>query len=327
MLIVFLVESTGVLVDHTNAEPQYFVMPHQLFPLWPSWRPEYAWALFVAVASMLILPKILAALLVAFRNPSSYGGVVRLMGSVLIEVVMSALLAPVRMLFHSQFVVAALLGWSIQWKSPPRADRSTSLAQALRRHGVQTAIGIAWVVVVAWKAPESLPWVALVATGLLLAIPISILTSYASVGTLARKLKLFLTPTEVQPPRELAATAHYASDARPLPRFVDAVIDPDVHLVVRDAARVRSSPLAAAAREERVGRALLSGPAALSRDERTDVLHDALALEALHRAVRSAPVHPSWYATPASQPRATIRVLRRTPQTRNATVATLVRVR
>ena len=137
----FLALSTWLLLAHTNAEPQYFVMPHQLFPLWPSWRPEHAWALLAAVASVLFVPKILAALLAAARSASSYGGAFRLALSVLVEMLMSALLAPVRMLFHTQFVAAALLGWSIQWKSPARADKSTSITQALRRHGLQTAIG------------------------------------------------------------------------------------------------------------------------------------------------------------------------------------------
>ena len=184
----FLVLSTWLLLAHVNVEPQYFVMPHQLFPLWPSWRPEHAVTLFSAVAAVLFLPKIMAALLAAVRSASSYGGAVRLMLSVLAEMLMSALLAPVRMLFHTQFVFAALLGWSIRWKSPARADKSTSLTQALRRHGLQTAIGLAWVGVVAWKAPDVLPWVAPVAAGLLLAIPISVLTSYpASVCSRARR--------------------------------------------------------------------------------------------------------------------------------------------
>ncbi len=177
----FLALSTWLLLAHTNAEPQYFVMPHQLFPLWPSWRPEHAWALLAAIASVLFVPKILAALLAAARSASSYGGTFRLAFSVLAEMLMSALLAPVRMLFHTQFVAAALLGWSIQWKSPARADKSTSITQALRRHGLQTVIGFAWVGLVAWKAPNVLPWIGLVAAGLLLSIPISVLTSSAQV--------------------------------------------------------------------------------------------------------------------------------------------------
>ena len=140
-----------------------------------------------------------------------------------------------------------MLGWSIQWKSPARADKSTSLTQALRRHGLQTVIGLAWIGLVAWKAPDVLPWVALVAAGLLLAIPISVVTSYSALGLLTRRAKLFMTPDETRPPREVVATAQYARNARALPRFADAVIDPEVYAVVRSSAHRSRSALAAAA--------------------------------------------------------------------------------
>ena len=324
----FLALSTWLLLAHTNAEPQYFVVPHQLFPLWPSWRPEHAWALLAAVASVLFIPKILAALLAAARSASSYGGTLRLAFSVLAEMLMSALLAPVRMLFHTQFVAAALLGWSIQWKSPARADKSTSIAQALRRHGLQTVIGLAWVALVAWKAPSVLPWIALVAAGLMLSIPVSVLTSSARFGLLMRKAKLFMTPDEIRPPREIVATAQYARSARTLPRFADAVIDPDVHAVVRSAAQHSRSALAAAARAQRVERALQFGPGALNAADRMALLSDGTALDQLHRASKVAPIHPSWYASSASAAgRATIKAFGRHRDVRNATVATLVRVR
>jgi membrane glycosyltransferase len=63
----FLALSTWLLISHANTDPQYFVIPHQLFPLWPSWQPEQALALFGAVASLLFLPKILAAIVTRGR--------------------------------------------------------------------------------------------------------------------------------------------------------------------------------------------------------------------------------------------------------------------
>jgi membrane glycosyltransferase len=323
----FLALSTWLLLAHANVEPQYFSVPHQLFPHWPSWRPEHAWALFAAIAAVLFVPKIMAALLAAVRSASSYGGILRLTLSVIVEMLMSALLAPIRMLFHTQFVFAALLGWSIQWKSPSRADKSTSITQALRRHGLQTAIGLAWVGVVAWMAPDVLPWIAPVAAGLLFAIPISVLTSYSGPGLLARRAKLFMTPDETRPPREVVATAQYARSARALPRFADAIIDPEVHAAVRTAAHRSRSALAAAHRTERVERAVHAGLDALSSAERVALLHDAAALDELQRAAKIAPVHPSWYASSSSARRATIKVFGRPHEESSKTVATLIRVR
>ena len=245
----FLVLSTWLLVQHGAADPQYFVMPHQLYPLWPSWRPEHAMGLAAAVATLLFLPKVVAALLAATRGASRHGGASALAMSTLVEIVLSALLAPVRMLFHSQFVLAALCGWSIQWKSPARADASTSWTEALRRHGVQSALGLAWVALVAIEAPDFLPWLAPVAAGLILAVPLSVWTSRTHFGLACRRLGLFLTPTECHAPREIAAAEQYSGNGRPLPRFVDAVVDPEVHAPMRLAAR-RRSPRAAEARHE-----------------------------------------------------------------------------
>jgi membrane glycosyltransferase len=320
----FLALSTWLLVTHANAEPEYFVMPNQLFPLWPSWNPKDALALFGAVALMLFVPKILAAVVAGFRGARAYGGGFRLAASVLIEIVVSALLAPVRMLFHTQFVLAALAGWAIQWKSPPRADTATSMQEAIDRHGWQTLLGAVWLGAVAWQAPHFLPWFAPVAAGLLLAVPLSVLMSRTGPGVAARAGGLFLTPDETAPPIEITATEQYVGMARPLPRFADAVFDAELFQVVRSAARPRSV-LAGAVSRQRVERALQSGPDALTPSERRALLGDDGALSALYVAVRSAPVHPGWTQLPGKPDRATMRHFGGRPQTRHGTLATLVR--
>ncbi|MGE5160944.1 MAG: glucans biosynthesis glucosyltransferase MdoH [Betaproteobacteria bacterium] len=319
----FLALSTWLLVTHGSADPEYFVIPNQLFPLWPSWDPQDALALFAAVASMLFVPKLLAALVAGARDARAYGGPLRLAASVLLEFVVSALLAPIRMLFHTRFVLAALAGWAIQWKSPKRDDASTSFREAVDRHGWQTLAGVAWVGVVAWQAPGFLPWIAPVAAGLLLAVPLSALMSRTSLGIGARAAGLFLTPDETAPALEVAATAQYAGEARPQPRFADAVLDPDLFTVVMQAAR-RRSPMAAVRRQQRIERALLSGPDALPAAERRLLLGDAEALATLYRAVRSAPVHPGWTLR-GEKSRATIHAVARDPGTRRRAGPALAR--
>jgi membrane glycosyltransferase len=303
----FLALSTWLLLTHGAADPQYFVMPHQLFPLWPSWNPEHALALAAAVATLLFLPKLLAAAVAGARDARAHGGWSALALSTLLEVLLSALLAPVRMLFHSQFVVAALAGWRIQWKSPARADASTGWAEALRRHGLQSALGLAWLAAVAHWAPSFLPWLLPVAAGLLLAVPLSVLTSRSDVGLALRRAGLLVTPTEARAPREVGAAQRHAGDGRPLAGFADAVTDPEVHAVVRAAAR-RRSPLAAAVREARVARALVAGPAALAPAERLRLLGDLDALDALARGVQAGDAHASWTSARA-RGRATVHTL------------------
>src|SRR5580704_10738238 len=98
---LFLILSTALLAVHTLSAPKYFLQPYQLFPLWPEWHPEWAIALFGATAVLLFLPKLLSVLVVAARGAGRYGGNWRLALSLLGEILLSALLAPIRMLFHS----------------------------------------------------------------------------------------------------------------------------------------------------------------------------------------------------------------------------------
>src|SRR5438128_2612718 len=139
---VFLLLSTVLLALHTLSEPKYFVQPYQLFPLWPEWHAEWAVALFGATALLLFLPKILSVLLIWARGAKRYGGPWHLMSSMLAEFALSVMLAPIRMLFHTQFVLAAFFGWAVQWKSPPREDSETTWTEALRRHGWHTLLGV-----------------------------------------------------------------------------------------------------------------------------------------------------------------------------------------
>ena len=62
--------------------------------------------------------------------------------------VFSALLAPIRMLFHTQFVTMALAGRAVRWKSPPRDDRRPAGENAMARHGTHTLVGVLWAAIV-----------------------------------------------------------------------------------------------------------------------------------------------------------------------------------
>ncbi|MCZ3122563.1 hypothetical protein NYZ23_19845, partial [Acinetobacter baumannii] len=86
----------------------------------------------------------------------------------------SALLAPVRMLFHTQFVLAAYIGWGISWKSPPREDAETTWGEAVRRHGWHTVLGLGWGALVYWLDPGFVWWLLPIVGALALSIPLSV---------------------------------------------------------------------------------------------------------------------------------------------------------
>lgn len=79
---------------------------------------------------LLFLPKLLSVVLIWAKGAKEYGGSFRLLISMLLEMLFSVLLAPVRMIFHTVFVVSAFLGWSITWQSPQRDDDATPWSEA-----------------------------------------------------------------------------------------------------------------------------------------------------------------------------------------------------
>jgi membrane glycosyltransferase len=289
--------STGLLALHTLTEPQYFVAPRQLFPIWPQWHPEKALALFSATATLLFLPKILAVLLVCMQDARAFGGRLRVTGGMLIELVFSMLLAPVRMLFHMRFVIAAFLGLSIHWKSPPREDTQTSWREAAAKHGWHTLLGLAWGAAVFRLNPSFLPWLLPIAGALVLSIPLSVLSSRVSLGRRFQRAGLFVIPEEACPPQELQATFAHNSAAQALPDFLDAVVDPVVNALVCAAGTARPGlpPHSRAERAELARAALRSDPAELTHTQKNMLFNDPLLLSQLHFEVwTSAHAHARW---------------------------------
>ncbi len=167
-----------------------------------------AGALFAATLALLLIPKLLGALLVgrdkAARQAS--GGAWGLASSVVAEVALSALMAPVFMLMHSRAVVDVLRGRHSGWAAQQRDDGRLKFKRAWRRHWLHTTLGLAWGGAAFALDPVLLAWTSPVAGGLALAIPLSMATSRADAGGASRKLGLFLTPEETKAP-DVAARA------------------------------------------------------------------------------------------------------------------------
>lgn len=295
---LFLLASTALLAVHTLVEPEYFVRPSQLFPLWPEWNPERGINLYIATATLLFLPKVLGMSLAMLHGARGFGGRLRLAVCVLAEMLFSALLAPVRMLFHAHFVTAALFGWKVQWKSPPREDTETTWRDAIGHHGLHTLLGIAWAGLVYWLNPAFLWWLLPVVGALAIGIPLSVLSSRVRPGRAARAARLFLIPEEARPPFELRLLRRHLARAAPEPGFVDAIADRSINRLAQAAAggRLRPRSRRPASSVERVARALSGGPEALDRHDRMRLLSDAAALAELNAALSGSPAASHWSA-------------------------------
>ncbi|MDH1264398.1 glucans biosynthesis glucosyltransferase MdoH [Pseudomonas sp. GD03944] len=297
---LFLVLSTALLAVHTLMEPQYFLVPGQLFPVWPQWNPEKAIALFSTTLTLLFLPKLLSIVLIWLKGAREFGGAFKVTLSMLLEMVFSVLLAPVRMLFHTQFVTAAFLGWSVKWNSPQRDNGLTTWGDATRRHGWQSLLGLGWAAGVAWLDPNFLWWLAPIVVSLMLVIPVSVISSRLSLGLRSRDSGLFLIPEEYQPPQELVSTYAYARENRENALengFVQAVLSPYPNALACAMATARHghAPLLEQARQRLVEHALKTGPDKLDATTRLTLLSDPVMLTRLHRQLWQQPAqHPLW---------------------------------
>jgi membrane glycosyltransferase len=210
MWLLVLILSSIVTCLAALTKHQYFQHgTYTLFPSWPQYRDGEIFALLAMTITLLMLPKLLGALLALRQRQAraSFGGGLRLCASVLFEQTLSMLLAPTMMLFHSSFVIRALLGREVRWDAQARSDRGVRWGEALARHKWHVCLGLAWGAAILVLAPAFIWWMLPVVAGMLLSVPFTVLTSRADLGRALRARGLLLTPEETAAPPEIAALA------------------------------------------------------------------------------------------------------------------------
>lgn len=294
----FLVTSSCQAVIELFAVPAYFPNGPSLFPNWPQYFSNWTLTLFGGTATLLFLPKFLILALTASKGlAGGFGGVAAMILSALIEFVVSALLAPVRMLYHSLFVVSTLVGFTVRWNTQNRDAKGTSWGQAFRFHWWGTLFGLCWGWFMYILDPGFFLWLAPVVAGLAVSIPLSVWTSSVRLGEQAARLGLFLTPADVQPAPELTALTKNLE--RPAPYspfalsrdqgFLRAVVIPRVfalHMTLVSNNR-KNPPQKKAGLRLLAEKAASNGPAHLSAQEKRTILSEPECLSTLHRKVWS----------------------------------------
>jgi len=298
---LFLVLSTALLAVHTLSTPNYFPEPGMMFPVWPQWNPTLAVGLFGATATLLFLPKVLSVILVWVQGSRQFGGPLKVLSSMVLESLFSMALAPVRMLFHTRFVLTSIMGWAIQWRSPSRENSDTTWGDAIRNHWSQTVIGAVWAVGVYLMEPTFLWWLSPIVGAMIISIPVSTLSSRVSLGSACFRVRLFRIPEETHPPRVLRRMVRYLgrmNAAAPTPSFVQVVVDPVSNALATalgSSRHAHAEPLKRR-RFERVSQAVKQGPASMNNLERLAFLDDPVMLSQLHwRVWDDADAHVSWH--------------------------------
>jgi len=201
--LIFLLFGILISLQAQFVRPEYFPKGFSLFPQWPAQDPVLAAWVFVATMALLIVPKLFAYILLLTRGETrkSFGGGVSALAGLIVETLVSGLTAPVMMIFQSSAVAEILLGRDAGWQVQRRDDGAVSLRDTMRNYAVPSLFGIAMAGSAYAVSLPLLLWMMPVILGLLLAVPIAMLSSTAGTGRTGR---LFRTPEETAPPPVLA---------------------------------------------------------------------------------------------------------------------------
>ncbi|BEP63454.1 glucans biosynthesis glucosyltransferase MdoH [Variovorax sp. V213] len=203
--LAFLTLGTALWLSGSSLISSWSVLPAELAGLW-------VWTL-----CLLFLPRVLGIAAVLMRGEQrQYGGLWGLVKSSVLESGLAIVQAPVRMLAHSLFVLVALTGIKLDWKSPPREAAAVPWKVAVSQLAPMSLVVGALALGVAMIDPSALIWLMPVGLPLLLAIPLTVLTSQIALGTSLRDRGYLLIPEESRSPAVLRrAWMHALRLARP----------------------------------------------------------------------------------------------------------------
>lgn len=260
-------------------------------------------ALLSVTLFMLFGPRLLT-LLDSIRRDSAlaFGGPPAMAGGLILETLASILLAPVRMLAHSRFVVSALFNVTLDWGGQNRGD-DASWSKALRWHGPGALIGLCWLglgirldaTLFLWSLPVVMP--------LIVAPVLSPFLGRARVGNwLAGRGWLGVDPGQdsallLQDTRTAdnhAARSAGTSAASRLSPVEQALVLPTLNRLHQQLARQPRASIRRLNLARLCQRCLQQGPEGLSRHEINQLMTDRQSLAWLHRAVWSSSPDSFW---------------------------------
>jgi membrane glycosyltransferase len=295
---------TGILISLQAQfiRPEYFPKTFTLYPQWPAQDPVRAAYVFAGTMALLLMPKFFGylAMLTDRATRRGFGGALRAFASMLAEIVISGLIAPVMMLIQSASVLQILSGRDSGWQAQRRDDGSLPLSATMRRYGWHTAFGLV-LALAAYEVSYSLfAWMTPVIAGLILAIPLAQWTANPAAGTRMRTHKLLLTPEESDTPeilRRANALAAELEDADPRGALERLTADPALlaaHRAMLPPAGPRKAGDVDVARVVGIAKledctTLREAAAVLTRAETMAILSDPRGLERLAALDRAQP--------------------------------------
>ena len=200
-----LLVGIALVLQAAYIRPEYFTNEFRLFPAWPRFDAARALHLFGVTMAVLLAPK-LFGLLIALsraRTRKACGGALRLIGSAALEILMSALVAPIMMVIQTGSVMQIVFGRDTGWNPQRRDDGSIPFKSIVRRHRTHVALGVVTLIAGLVISPSLAAWMSPTIAGLILAVPISAISGQLWLGLALKRAGLLMTPEEAEPPHVL----------------------------------------------------------------------------------------------------------------------------
>jgi membrane glycosyltransferase len=199
--LLLILVGFALTLQATLIRPEYFSRTFQLFPDWPVFDAQRMVLLFIFSMAVLLTPKTLGLVRSIFvsRTRRGCGGIIGMAFSVVVELVLSALYAPIMMLIQTQHVFDILTGSDSDWVAQRRQAAMMSWREAWHFHWKHTVVGIIIAVVAYLLSPTLLAWLSPAVVGLVLAVPLSRMSGSVTLGRVLQKLAIFRIPEETAP--------------------------------------------------------------------------------------------------------------------------------
>lgn len=299
----FLVFSTLEVAKFATGQIDYFPDPNNPFPDWPQWHPTWAIWLVSSTLVTLFLPKFLALidlLLFDRTRARQFGHPGRLIQGFLLENLFSILLAPIRMLAHTGYVLSAIANVSVHWAGQNRSSELT-WGLAIRRHLPGMLLALGWSGTAFYLDPRFFYWTIPISLALILAAPITVMLSRFSLGQKWRAKGVWLTPPELAS-REPVLTSFMAAPSMieqigreaVMPSWLCWTLIHPQQMRQAVALAPQRNGCARAATQALADRMIEQGPGSVPSRQAARLLDDAEAIRRVHRHAWTAPLSDPW---------------------------------
>ncbi|MBI1369842.1 MAG: glucans biosynthesis glucosyltransferase MdoH [Planctomycetes bacterium] len=187
--------------------------------------------LFAFTMALLLVPKFWGYVLVRNRplRMLLQRGDDAVLLSLMLETLMSFLLAPIFMVYHVTFVFSALTGHMVQWSAQQRGERRSGWRDSARACRWHTIAGISLAVIAYALTPSLFWWLAPIWGPLMVSIPVTHALDSVKVGEWLARRGLLVIPEETAPPPLITRLLRYMQERNPA---ADAGGDPVRRVIV-----------------------------------------------------------------------------------------------